>query len=118
MYHTDVHIIIGHLGYRLDNSGRALEVSALAWADSVRQRQPCMASVCRRTGHLAEWGIIGNGQSTMAQDRVKSLVLSVLMLGKVDQICRNIICVIVIISVLRSVQSVGADLLISIKVCF
>ena len=31
MYHTDVHIIIGHLGYRLDNSGRALEVSALAW---------------------------------------------------------------------------------------
>ena len=53
----------------------------------------------------------------MAQDRVKSLVLSVLMLGKVDQICRNIICVIVIISVLRSVQTVGADLLISIKVC-
>ena len=53
----------------------------------------------------------------MAQYGVQSLVLSVLMLGEVDQICCDVIGVIIIISVLRSIQAVGANLLVADKVC-
>ena len=52
----------------------------------------------------------------MAENGVQSFVLSVLMLSEVDQICCDVICIIIVISILRCVQTVSSDLLISFKI--
>ena len=75
-----------------------------------------MAAVGGGSCHLAKGGIIGNGQGSVAQNRIKSLVFPVLVLGKGHQISCDQVGVIIIIAVLGSVQAVCADLLIAFKI--
>ena len=53
----------------------------------------------------------------MAENGVQSFVLSVLMLSEVDQICCDVICIIIVISILRCIQAIGANLLVTSEVC-
>ena len=52
----------------------------------------------------------------MTQYGVQSLVLSVFHLCKVDQVCCDHVCIIVIITIFRSSQAVCLDLIISFEV--
>ena len=118
VYKSDVHVVVGQLGNGFDNRSRALEVRTLSRADTIGQRAPCRTSVSGRACHLTKRSVVGDGQSSVAQCGIECLVLSVFHFRKVDQVCRNQVCVIVIITILRRRKAVRLHLFISYEVCF
>ena len=116
MYQTDVHVVVGHLGYGLDDRCRALVVCTLCRGDTIGQRCPCLTSISGCACQLTKRCVVGDGQGSVGQSGVQSLVFLVLSLSEVDDVVAEPVSIVIVITIFRASQAVFLNLFVTDEV--